>query len=260
MLAIALVGVLLFQDPAPSGGTPPKVEAGKSSDSSQSSSSKKLETWPDKDARAKVKAFEKALKPKKVSMPERKEALEQLAGGVSLHLIKPLQQFIEKDTSVVLKRQAVEMLADQPKDRARPVILKLLKNATVTANPQVQASLITALSNAGYSSEDWQEIDGVLESDYDTERVPVHEAVLDLVAKHKESKAIPMLLRNLDEPSPKDVDGGANPPAEYWKARWHSWAAWKGRVKDALFAITGQKFSTAAEAKAWLLKNPIKSK
>ena len=81
MLAIALVGVLLFQDPAPSGGTPPKVDAGKSSDSSQSSSSKKLETWPDKDARAKVKAFEKALKPKKVSMPERKEALEQLASS-----------------------------------------------------------------------------------------------------------------------------------------------------------------------------------
>src|SRR5690606_25152203 len=124
----------------------------------------------------------------------------------------------------------------------------------------VQAGLIVAPGKAGYRGGDWHAIGEVLESDYEPERAPVHEALLDVVTQHKEAKAIPLLLGNLDEPSAKDIDGGANPPAEYWKARWHSWAVWKGRVKDALFAITGQRFSTAEEAKAWLKKNPVKAK
>jgi len=264
MLAIALVGVLFCQDPepAPQPGPAPKSgqETGQEPNASQSSSSKKLETWSDKDAGAKIKAFEKALKLKQASMPVRKEALDELAGGINRQLIKPLQQFIEKESSVVLKKQAVEMLADQPKERARPAILKLLNNARVTGNPQVHAGLIAALSKSGYKDDDWKVIGELLESDYDPERVPVHEAVLALVTQHKEAQALAMLLRNLDEPNPKDVHGGANPPAEYWKARWHSWAVWKGRVKDALFAVTGQRFITADEAKAWLKKNPIKSK
>ena len=128
----------------------------------------------------------------------------------------------------------------------------------IAANPQVQASLVRSLSRAGYDAGDWGEIDEVLEEDYDTERVPVHEAILELVAKHKEVQAIPMLLRNIDEPSPTNVDVADNPPAEYWKARWHSWAVWKAKVKEALFEITGQRFSTAKEASIWIQRNKDK--
>jgi hypothetical protein len=256
MLAVALIGLLLCQDPTPQSDT----GQNKQSKSSQTSSSKKLETWPVKLARQKVKEFQKALKPKKVSMVERKRALDGLVGGISEQLIKPLQQFVEKDSSVVLRKQAVEMLADQPKDRARTVILKLLKNARVTANPQVHAGLIRGLNKVGYSRKEYKVIAEVLESDYDTERVPVHEAILDLVKDHAEQQAIPMLLRNIGEPNAADVNSAENPPAEYWKARWHSWSVWKGKVKDALFAITGQRFSTAKEAKSWLAKNKGKLK
>ncbi|MFT7536351.1 MAG: hypothetical protein ACI85K_002305 [Hyphomicrobiaceae bacterium] len=277
MLAIALVGVLFCQAsapdilavdvpvvdvPAPDVLAPdvqaPKGGQGSDAKSSQSSSSKKLETWPDKLARQKVKAFQKTLKPKKVSMVVRKNALDTLSGGISQQLIKPLQQFIEKDSSIMLKKQAVAMLSDQPKERVKPVILKMLKNLRLTANPQVEAGLVSALSRTGYDAGDWKPIKDLLESDYDNERIPVHEALLELVKVHKEVQAIPMLLRNLEEPSPANVDVLENPPAEYWKARWHAWAVWKGKVKDALFAITGQRFSTAKEAQAWLKKNPIK--
>lgn len=252
MLAIALVGVLLcpFQAPKP-------AEQGEVK-SSQQSSSKTLETWTDKEAKAKVKAFQKAVKPKKASMAVRKRALDGLVGGQNALLIKPLRKFIEKDSSVVLRKQAIGMLADQPASRVHSQVLTLLKNARVTGNPQVHGALIRALSNAGYESSDWKAIADVFESDYDTERVPVHEAVLELVTKHKEQQAIPLLLRNIDEPNPENVDSASNPPKEYWKARWHSWAAWKAKVKDALFAITGQRFSTGKEAKAWLRKNPLK--
>lgn len=254
MLAIALVGCLFFQEPAPK----PAGGQDKQAKSSQSSSTKKLETWDDRKARSMAKVFEKATKPKKVSMKVRKDALDELVGGKSLHLIKPLQKFIEKDSSIVLKKQAVDMLGDQPEKRAKAAILKLMKNARVSANPQVQARLVHSLSRAGYDEKDWGEIDEVLEDDYDTERVPVHEAILDLVAKHKEVQAIPMLLRNIDEPGPTNVEVADNPPAEYWKARWHSWAVWKAKVKEALFQITGQRFSTAKEASIWIQRNKDK--
>ena len=254
MLAIVLVGALFCQDPMP------KVVKDSDVKSGQQSSSKTLETWPDKLARQKIKAFQKTLKPKKVSMVVRKNALDTLKGGVNQNLIKPLQQFIEKDSSIVLKKQAVAMLADQNEKRTKPVLLKLMKNSRVTANPQVEASLLNALRENGYAAEDWKAIKDMLESDYDNKRIPVHEALIELVTKHKEVQAIPMLLRNLDEPIPENVDVANNPPVEYWKARWHAWAIWKGKVKEALFAITGQKFSTAKEAKLWLKQNPIKKK
>ena len=227
-------------------------------DSQKSSQSSKRETWSDKLAKDKVKAFKKAVKPKKASMAVRKRALAELQGGISPHLIKPLQKFIEDDHSVVLRREAVEMLSYQPAPRAKKAVPKLLDDAEVTANPQVHAGLIRALSATGYTSKDWKEIDRVFESDYDTERVPVHEAILDLVAAHKEKQAVDLLLRNMDEPSPVNVDAADNPPAEYWKARWHSWAAWKAKVKAAMREITGQNFGGAKEAKAWLKKNRLK--
>ncbi len=258
MLAIALLGLLFCQDPA----LPPSHGAGqeKQAKSTQKSSSKALKTWPDKEAREKVKAFERQLRPKKVSMRVRKEALDSLAGGINLQLIKPIGKFIEKESSIVLKRQAIKMLSDQPEMSAHKTILKLLKKADLTSNPQVEAGLITALSRAGYVAKDWPSIKDVFESDYDNERIPVHEAVLKLVTEHKESQAIPMLLRNLEEPNPENVEIAENPPTAYWKARWHAWAVWKGQVKDALFTITGQRFSTAKEALSWLQKNPIKAK
>ena len=87
-------------------------------DSQKSSQSSKRETWSDKLAKDKVKAFKKAVKPKKASMAVRKRALAELQGGISPHLIKPLQKFIEDDHSVVLRREAVEMLSYQPAPRA----------------------------------------------------------------------------------------------------------------------------------------------
>ena len=250
MIALALVGLLTFQAP------PPKVEQGKKS--SNSSSSQSHATWPDRLAREKVKAFEKAVKPKKVSMADRKRALGELKGGVSQHLIKPLQKFIEKDSSIVLKREAVQMLAVQPDKPAKKAVLKLLGNARVTGNPQVQAGLIRALGETGYVPKDWKHIEDVFEEDYDNERIPVHEAILELVRDHKEKQAIPLLLNNMDEPSAQNVDAAENPPREYWKARWHAWAAWKAKVKEAMKAITGQDFANAGEARAWLKKNRLK--
>ena len=252
MLALTLVG--LFALPVASA----HVGQQKDPAASESSASARSEAWPDRVAKDKVKAFEKALKPKKVSMADRKRALSGLKGGVSRHLIKPLQKFIERDGSVVLKREAVSMLAKQDGKLAKKAVIKLLGNARVTGTPQVQAGLVRALSATGYTAKDWKVIDDMFESDYDNARIPVHEAILELVRDHKEKQAVALLLNNMDEPSASNVDAAENPPREYWKARWHAWATWKGKVKEAMKAITGHDFANAAEARAWLKKNRLK--
>ena len=48
-----------------------------------------------------------------------------------------------------------------------------------------------------------------------------------------------------------NVNDGANPPAEYWKAKWQQWHNVTPAVQDALKAITGQIFNDTSDAKAW---------
>jgi hypothetical protein len=214
-----------------------------------------VETWDDKTAKAALAEFAAATKGTP-SMAQKNQALEKLATGSHPQLLKPLVDIVEKDKSVVLRKRAAQLLANQPPKEANTTIRKLLKNTRIASYPQINAELIRGLARCGYDGKQWKEIADLFEQDYNPECVPLHEALLDLIIAHKERQAIPLLLRNIDEPASKDPDAADNPPQEYWEARWKSWSAWKGKVKDALFAITGQRFSTAAEAEAWLKNNP----
>ncbi|MEZ6037194.1 MAG: hypothetical protein R3F29_06915 [Planctomycetota bacterium] len=250
MLALLFTSLFLLQDPAPK----PADQQGRSEPAPTAPNSQ--EVWDDRTAKAKLKDFDKQWKAKP-SMGERKRLLDELGQGHNKLLVKSLAKVVETDESVVIRKHAVDLLLTQPTDELGPALTKLLGDGKVTANAAVQAALIRGVAKSCYTSKQWSALAEVFESDYETERVPVHEAILDLVIQHKEAQAVPMLLRNFDEPSPKDVNGGENPPAEYWKARWHSWSAWRPKVKEALFAITGQQFADVAEAKAWLDKNPL---
>ncbi len=248
MLSLLAASLFVWQEPEPRPDPKPAAEA---------PAAPAVEVWDDKTARANVRAFAKVMKARP-GMGERQRALAQLLGGSNPRLIKPLAEVVAKDASVVIRKQAVTLLANQPADKANGVIRRLLADGDVTENPQVHAELIRALSRCGYEPKHWDELDlDRAFGAYGPERVPVHEAILDLVVAHEEKRALPLLLNNLDEPIPENVDDATNPPADYWKARWQSWAVWRGRVKDALFAVTGQRFSTADEAKAWLEKNKI---
>jgi hypothetical protein len=247
MLAALLTGVILWQEP-PTG--PPKEPA-------PPPSGQTIETWDDKKAKSAVEDFNKALKGA-ASMAQRTKALELVAAGSSKLLVKPLAQVVETDRSVVIRKQAAALLANQPAGEANATIVRLVKSPRLDAYPTVQAELVRGLARCAYQPKQWSDIGELFERTYHLERVPLQEAILDLVIAAKELQAMPLLLRNLDEPVPENVDAADNPPAEYWRARWESWAVWRPKVKEALFALTGQRFSTAAEAKAWLKKNPPK--
>ena len=213
-----------------------------------------VKTWDDATAKAELAGFAKVMKGTP-SLLEKTRALDALAAGSHVMLLKPLGEVVEKDKAVVVRKRAAELLANQPAKEANAAIRALLKNTKVLSSPPVSAQLVRALANCGYDGKQWKEIAGLFEREYTAEAVPLQEALLDLIVKHGEKQAIDLLVRNIDEPAPVDVHAADNPPAEYWEARWKAWSAWKAKVKDALFALTGQRFSTAAEAQAWLKKN-----
>lgn len=248
MLALLLSSLFAVQDPAPAPEVKPPAPV---------ATPRPVQAWDDRTAKTAVDEFQKATKGS-VSMAAKNQALEALATGSHKLLVKPLAQVVENDKSLVIRKRAAALLAQQPAADATPMILALLKNSKVTSTPTVQAELVHALAATGYKSSHWGEVDSLFERDFAPERIPLQEAILKLAAQHKEKQAIKLLLRHLDEPSAENVDDASNPPAEYWEARWKAWSAWRNEVRETLFAITGQRFSTAAEAKAWLAKNPLK--
>lgn len=246
MLVCLLTSLLCWQDPppapAPKDAAPPAAKP------------RVIEVLDDKTAKQIAGELDKAMGAS-ASMADKNRALERVAGSSHALLLKPLATVVEKDKSVVIRKRAAELIRDQPKAEATATIRKLVKNVRVRSSPGVMAELVRGLAQCGYEPKLWAEIGELFEVDFQPERVPLQEALLDLVATHKEKQAIPLLLRHLDEPAPEDVHAQENPPPEYWEARWKAWSAWKSRVKDAMFAITGQRFSTTTEAKAWLQKN-----
>ncbi len=249
MLDAALAFVLALQDPAPANKPAPQEASAPVAPA--------VEAWNDKIAKTKLDEFTK-LQKGTPTLVEKNRALDVLAPGANKLLVKPLAQIIETEKLLVIRKRAAELLANQPVAEANPAIRKLLKNSRVGSYPPVMAELLRGLGKCGYDASQWNEISDVFEKEYHLERVPMQEAILDLVQKHKEKKAVDLLLRNLDEPLATNVDAAENPPAEYWEARWKSWHAWRGKVKETLFVLTGQRFSDATEAKAWLQKNPLK--
>ncbi|MCA8952554.1 MAG: hypothetical protein KDE27_23785 [Planctomycetes bacterium] len=250
----ALAAFLLAQDPQPTpapAGEPPAAEAEKPA------AAPPVEQWDDRRAKDAVRTLTKVFKAKTSSMRDRSLALDELATAANKAFVKPLADIVANDKSVVIRRRAAELLGRQPAKEGNRAIVNLLDDGDVQAEPNVAADLVKSLSKCGYTAKNWETVGELFESEYAIERVPLQEAILELVIAHKEKQAIPVLLRNIDEPVPSDVHGQNNPPAAYWEARWKSWNSWRLQVKEALFAITGQRFSSAKEAKIWLDKNKL---
>ena len=255
MLAWLLTSLFAAQDPAPPatgqdpGNAAPAVAA-------EGTTARPAVAWDDEQAKAALDAFAKTLKGA-TSMATKSRALEALAEGTHASLVAPLAKLVETEKSIVLRKRAAELIANQPAAAASAAIEKLLAKPKVTEQSAVAAELVRGLSRCDYDSRQWKSLEPLFERDFTVERVPLQEAVLDLAMAKAEAAALPLLLRHLDEPVPSNVDHAENPPKEYWEARWKSWSVWRSKVKEAVFAITGQRFSTLPEAKAWLDRNPL---
>lgn len=256
MPVLLLAAVLALQDPTPPPTKAPPTPAAQADDAALAAPAKPV-AWNDKDAKTAVDTFAKAMKTA-TAMAAKSRALDDLGRGSNKLLVKPLAAVVQDEKSVVIKKRAAELLGQQPASEATPVIGKLLELPALQAHPTVLAELVRGLLRLGWDGKQWKKLETLFERDYAAERTSMQEAILDLVIATKEKQAVEMLLRNLDEPIPSDVEGAANPPAAYWEARWKAWKVWRAKVADALFATTGQRFANANEARAWLKKNPVR--
>jgi hypothetical protein len=252
MLAALFACTVLWQDPRPADKRPAPPAAKEASAEKGKDAGKALD---DKSAKAVLDAWNKAKNSSKFE--DRLQALDQFGTGRHKTIVPALTTIAGTDKSPLLQKRAVELLVDQTPAEALAAIKKLLKNPKVT-DPMVLAELVRGIQRCGYDKTCWADIEPLFERSYAQECLPLHEAILELAKVCREKQALPLLLRNFDEPKPADVDAADNPPADYWEARWKAWQAWRPRVADALEAITGQKFENAEAAKLWLKKNPPK--
>jgi hypothetical protein len=195
----------------------------------------------------------------KAPLADRLAAIEALVAGTHETLVPILEKTVRADGSLAVRKKAAEALGWQPAKKAYASVTKLLDDAAVGGMPELVEPLVRALARVGYRERDWDRLEKQFRAGYEPERVPLQRAILALAAEHKEKQAVHLLLDNLDEPLPQDVHHADNPPAEYWEARWKAWKVWRDDGKAALQAITGQKFGTAKEARAWLERNGAKN-
>lgn len=191
----------------------------------------------------------------KIPLAQKLDRLRELAQMQHKVLVKPLADLLKTETALTVRKAAATALGRQPAADAHPQVITLLKDEKLCSAPEVAAALVQALSACGYTSADWPLVAQYFEKDFESVRAPLQRETLKLAGKFKEKQAVRLLLRHLEEPHPEDPNAADNPPAEYWEKRYKCWKAWKDEAKEALFAITGQSFSTAKEARAWLKVN-----
>lgn len=248
LAATTLFAWALFQDPA-TRETPPES-------TKQAAPAVVVKTLTKAEAKAVVASFTTAAKDKDATLAQRLEAVEQLGKGSHDNLVKPLARVVRLEKALTVRRAAARALGHQPDKKARPAILKLLGDKKVTETPELGADLVHSLRTAGYErGKDWKVLEPLFEESFEEAYRARQKAIVELAADQIELESLDLLCRHLDEPAPSDVDAASNPPAEYWEARWKSWRVWRTDVQAALLAITGQRFSTADEARTWIKAN-----
>jgi hypothetical protein len=214
-----------------------------------------VEQLTDDEAKDVLAAYKLASRDRKASLAARVEAVEALGEGSHEKLVKPLVKIVARERALSVRRAAAKALGHQPPKHAHKALLKLIDDRAIRREPNLIADLVGSLDTAGYETRDWEMLEKLFGTDYAEPHRPKQKAIIVLARNHEELAALDLLLANLDEPAPVNVNDPMNPPAEYWERRWKAWRAWRDDVKAALFAITGQRFNTSAEAREWLEKN-----
>lgn len=240
MLALLLAACLHAQDPERPESQPTEIVA---------------KPVTEKEARDALAKLRPAPKAPKLTLAQRVEQLDALAAMQHKTLVRPLAELVRTEKAATARKAAAQALMNQASGDAHASVIALFADDSVKDAPLIASVLVDGLAKQGYVPSDWEAIERLFERDFLPERAKLQRSILGLVAKHKEKQAIKLLLNHLDEPIPADIDGAANPPAEYWEKRWKAWNGWRGEVSEALFAITGQRFSTSKEAKVWLRAN-----
>jgi hypothetical protein len=194
------------------------------------------------------------------------------AKGRTLEAVLPALEAIEGKTHATFEAPLVKMLAHSLGEVATRAAMALADRAgpktgsalwrsgwLAPANkrrPEVQAAVLSAMGRAGLllDAKQYDEVESLWRKQTNARTVTLIAGYFAAVKTDK--RPLRLLSEALDEPGAGSVNSPTNPPASYWEARWKMWQATKPAIQEAVQAITGQKFESSAEAKAWFDANP----
>lgn len=210
----------------------------------------------DKEAKRLISEFTKTIKANRKSLTPRIKAVQSLGRFSNALLVKPLLMTARSDKAKSVRQAAALAIGSQPPKQARTALNMLLKKTSITSEPNVTAAIIKAFDRGSYRDKDYKTFKGLFDRSLSDQRcVAAQIAVLEMFGHQKEVQAAKYLAMHIDAPAPAWVDDPSNPPASYWQGRYKNWQKWRSHLKEALFQITGQRFSSNKGARAWLKKN-----
>ena len=155
---------------------------------------------------------------------------------------------LAKHKSHIVVVQAVIVCARQTSDRKKTgnFLLKTLKKER---RNHVRCALMVGMGVLGYStSAAKREVYGYFRRD----TKETHKAATRYLGLVKDKDAFRMLAEKLDEPRAGNVNSPSNPPASWWKARWHEWDSNKKWTRWAISQLVeGESFDSKKEAEDW---------
>ena len=198
-------------------------------------------------ARQRLARFHKAWKEAKKEPEACIEALKKVGEWDHPAIFKAVVKHIShKDHTVAVA--AIQASARQSKS-FKKVASKFMRALKKEKRTNLVCGLLVGLGKIGYAKRD--AID-VARKNFKRDTGERHKAATRYFGYIKYKPAFRWLAEKLDAPQPGSVNSRTNPPASYWKARWHEWESNVAFTRWAISQlIEGETFDTKDEAKQW---------
>lgn len=211
-----------------------------------------LRVLTDEEAAPVVAGLAKAAKAKTVE--DARPALEALAGVTHATFEPALARLLTHPVADVAAR-AARAMGERAGDKTAALLGKGWSAAPNDRRPSVRAGILDALATmkAPLDPRLYAQAERLFTDATDAGAVLAFTRYFTRVPTDK--RACKVLALWLDEPSPANVHDGANPPKEYWEARWKLWDRTRDGAVAALKAVTGQAFESTEQARRWFDAN-----
>jgi hypothetical protein len=223
----------------------------------------------DAEAKALVDALAAAVRKK---APDVLQALTALDGLRHAEFLKPLVKLLAHADDDVALRAAAHLEDQKPSGADEKVVAKEVERVArdlwksgyqLPVNgkrPVVRGATVRVLGAwaVPLEAKPFDEVKSLWAqeiADPDPRQSAALVHVIAYVEATKDKRFCRLLAEQIDEPTAASVHDAANPTAEYWEARWKVWKQLVDPAVAALKTLTGQTFSTTADAKQWFGAN-----
>ena len=198
-------------------------------------------------AREKIVRFQTEFKAARKNELKRVELLGRLGKWDHPEILKLARKLIS-DRSHLVAVAAVRVCVRQTSDKKKTgsALLRALGKEKRTA---VRCALLVGMGYLGYQNKRAKK---EAYKFFRKDTTETHKAATRYLGYIKDKDAFRLLAEKLDEPKSKSPNDPKNPPASYWKARWHEWETnviWTQWAISQL--VEGETFESTVEARDW---------